>query len=98
MDSEIFVKNIELKECSKAQNQKAVIKSKWSEDRVEIEIFVKEDSAVYKGSQTNLRKAKDLKSIKDAITEEDVEANFELEIKKQKLFVTNSSNIIYLKV
>lgn len=92
MVEEIHIKRIEL-----TDSQKAVIKSNWKEDAVDIEIYIKEVSAVYTGScsQEALRKKQDLnikyEAIKDSLTLAEVQENvsYELDYKKLKFSVVS---------
>lgn len=88
MKQEVYVKNVELSDLNKA-----VIKSTWNnaEDRVEVEIYLRETLDVYIGScdQETLRKKKeiniDIKTIKDALTSVEVQENVSYELNVRRL-------------
>ena len=92
MTDEVYIKNIEL-----ADSRKASIKSKWRkhEDRVEVEIYVKDDSIVYTGSCSldELRKKKEdinveFDTIKNSITSGEDQPNIRYELDEKKLNFT----------
>lgn len=106
---ETSIKNIEL-----SDGRKAVIKSKWnsSDDRVEVEIFIRETFSVYAGScwQKKLRTNKinvDYQTIKDTLTSPESLEFISYELDEAKFSVvaqdvsssdTSIGDIIYLKV
>lgn len=92
MVEELHIKRIEL-----TDSKKAVIKSNWRQNVVDIEIYIKEISAVYTGScsQEALRKKQDLNikydAIKDSLTSAEVQenVNYELDYKKLKFSIVS---------
>lgn len=99
MNSEIYVKNIVLKD-----NSNAVIKSKWidEDDRVEIELFHEDN--IYTG-KSNLKKNSSAETTKSALfTSDEQSICYELDLKKNIFYLVNSNalqdglEIIFFKV
>lgn len=87
METEMYIKSIKL-----ADSKKAKIKSKWSNDRVEIQIFVVETSSIYVGwfSQESLKKKKstinvDYEEIKESLTSPKLKESISYELDDNKL-------------
>lgn len=98
METEIYLKSIEL-----ANKSKAVIKTKWqeNEEQIPVIIFVKENSSIYLGncSQEDLRKKKkdidvDYETIKSSLTSENelTGIRYELDTKKMKFVISTQEN------
>lgn len=105
--SEIYVKKVEL-----SDGRKAVIKSKWNVNVVEIQIFIQESSSIFVGvcSQESLRNKKTInvkyEAIKESLTSDEEQAHISYELNKLKFAVkaqaSNSDDdsfeeLIYLK-
>lgn len=109
MQSEIYIKNVEL-----SDGKKAVIKSKWKEEEVVIEVYVLDDASIFTGSctQKQIKHNKinvDYAKIKDTLTSSEPREHitYELDKRQLKFFVIahesfdtddSMSDIIYLTV